>query len=225
MDQILSYVINLTDRTDRRIAMEKQLRLSGLKAHFFPAVRPDNAGAFPSIGARGCFLSHLAVLTEGERQNCHIMIMEDDLDFTDNFRTQWAAIVPELNTRPWSVFYPAHFLEELPRGLSELAPSTGVLCTHLVLFHRNAVPEIVAGLQRILERPAGHPDGGPMHVDGAYSTLRNQHPSLRTLAYSPALGSQRPSRSDIADLAFYDRVAVFRRGAEMVRGLKRSLGF
>ena len=225
MDEILSYIINLPNRTDRRIEMEKQLRSSGVKAEFFSAIRPTDAGGFPSVGARGCFLSHLAILKEAEHQRRDVMIMEDDLDLFENFGAKWNSIVSGLEKRKWSIFYPAHFLEDLPKGLSELEPKIGVLCTHFMLFHRDALSEIVAGLESILKRPVGHPDGGPMHVDGAYSTLRYQRPNLRTFAYSPALGKQRPSRSDIADLALYDRVAVLRRGAELVRGLKRSIGF
>lgn len=36
-----------------------------------------------------------------------------------------------------------------------------------------------------------------MHVDGAYSWFRKDHPFLRTLLADPELGYQRPSRSDI----------------------------
>lgn len=225
MDDTLTYVINLPDRTDRRAEMEDQLRRSGLVAEFFPAIRPTEAAGFPSIGARGCFLSHLAVLKEGSRERRHVMIMEDDLDFVANFRNKWDAIVPVLEARRWSIFYPAHLLKDVPEGISELSRETGVLCTHFVLFHRDAVSSVVSGLEEILSRPPGHPDGGPMHVDGAYSTLRYQHPSLNTLVYSPALGSQRSSRSDIADQRVYDRLAVLRPGARLLRGLKRSLGF
>lgn len=224
MDNILSCVINLPDRTDRRIEMEHQLRRSELNAEFFPAIRPTEAAGFPSVGARGCFLSHLAVLKQGSLERRHVMIMEDDLDFVADFRNRWNSIVPVLETLRWSIFYPAHLLEDIPDGMSELPPEIGVLCTHFVLFHRDAVPSIVSGLEEILDRPPGHPDGGPMHVDGAYSTLRYQRPRLNTLVYSPALGRQRSSRSDIADQRFYDRLTVLRSGAKMFRGLKKSMG-
>ncbi|MEX1060616.1 MAG: glycosyltransferase family 25 protein, partial [Methyloceanibacter sp.] len=61
-DTRLISIINLEHRTDRRIAMQKQLSRIGWQAEFFAAIRPDIAADFPSIGARGCFLSHLAVL-------------------------------------------------------------------------------------------------------------------------------------------------------------------
>lgn len=225
MDEISAHVINLAERTDRRREMEHQLLHAGVTASFFPAIKPTDLAGFPSIGAHGCFMSHLAVLKVGLRQNQHVMIIEDDLDLVDDFRSRWGAILAELHARPWSVFYPAHFIKGLPAGISEIAPDTGVMCTHFLMFHRDAIAEIIAGLDRILLRPPGHPGGGPMHVDGAYSTLRAQNPALRTLAYSPALGTQRSSRSDIADLKFYDRISVLRPGARIFRGMKRSWGF
>lgn len=225
MNGISNFVINLAERTDRRSEMEHQLQHAGLVASFFPAIKPAEAAGFPSIGARGCFLSHLGVLKEADRRRCNVAIMEDDLDFADGFQTRWDAVLADLDARPWSIFYPAHYLEGLAAGISELAPETGVLCTHFLMFHRDAVAEVIAGLERMLQRPPGHPDGGPMHVDGAYSTLRKQHPSLRTFAHAPAQGTQRSSRSDIADLKFYDRIALLRPGARIVRGLKRSWGF
>jgi hypothetical protein len=71
-----------------------------------------------------------------------------------------------------------------------------------------AIAPIVAGLETILSRPAGHPLGGPMHVDGAYSTLRHQDPALVTYVHSPPFGYQRASRTDVGDLKWFDRVGM-----------------
>ena len=57
-----TFVINLPYRTDRRSEMQRELSRIGWNAQFFPAIRPASAGSFSSIGAHGCFLSHLAVL-------------------------------------------------------------------------------------------------------------------------------------------------------------------
>jgi glycosyl transferase, family 25 len=61
------YAINLPYRKDRRSMIVEELKKAGIplvpnKAEIFSAIRPDNAGEFPSIGARGCFESHLAIL-------------------------------------------------------------------------------------------------------------------------------------------------------------------
>ena len=58
-----------------------------------------------------------------------------------------------------------------------------------------------------------------MHVDGAYSTMREQNQSLMTYALSPALGYQRPSRTDIGDGRWFDRVPAL----EPVVGFARKM--
>jgi N-acetylglucosaminyldiphosphoundecaprenol N-acetyl-beta-D-mannosaminyltransferase len=185
-----TYVINLPHRVDRRMETERQLARIGWSAEFFPAVQPDEAAGFPSIGARGCFLSHLAVLQKGLAAGAdRVVVLEDDVNFAAGFADRWQSTMAALEQLPWSIFYPGHALTGLPSGLSRLAPATPVRCTHFMMLEGRAIPQLVAGLQTILARPPGHPAGGPMHVDGAYSTMREQNPSLMTYALSPFLVS------------------------------------
>jgi hypothetical protein len=215
-----TYVINLPHRVDRRMETERQLARIGWSAEFFPAVRPGEAAGFPSIGARGCFLSHLAVLQKGLAAGAdRVVVLEDDVNFAAGFADRWQSTMAALEQLPWSIFYPGHALTGLPSGLSRLAPATPVRCTHFMMLEGRAIPQLVAGLQTILARPPGHPAGGPMHVDGAYSTMREQNPSLMTYALSPTLGYQRPSRTDIGDSRWFDRVGAL----EPVVGLARKL--
>jgi len=217
------FVINLEHRTDRRIAMEKQLLRIGWYAEFFPAIRPDNAADFPSIGARGCFLSHLSVLRNAQKAGLpQLVILEDDVNFAPNFAERWTLSISSLETQEWSIFYPGHALDDLPEGLSRISPDKGILSTHFMVINGHAISPLIAGLERILARPGGHPLGGPMHVDGAYSTLRTQTPSLVTYAYSPVLGYQRPSRTDVRDLRWFDRVSILRPIMEFARMLKTT---
>lgn len=207
---VYKFVINLPDRNDRRVEMEQQLRRVGWQATFQHADRPTSADGFPSIGAHGCFKSHLATLKRGLAMNGHVLIMEDDLDFTPGFSRAWNETYAKLQETEWSIFYPGHTLDDLPDGLSVVSPSTGIVCAHFVLVNRSAVQTIIDGLETILSRSPGHPLGGPMHVDGAYSTIREQNSNLMTYAASPVLGKQRSSRSDIADLKFFDRIETLR---------------
>jgi hypothetical protein len=218
---ISSYVINLKDRHDRRAEMEVQLRRIGWHSQFEPACRPTSADGFPSIGARGCFLSHLSTLQRGAATNTHVLIMEDDLDFAPGFEALWDRAYAQLQQNDWSIFYPGHTLNDLPAGLNPVSPTTGMLCAHFVLFNRTAVPILIEGLLKILSRSPGDPLGGPMHVDGAYSTIRAQNPALKTYAYSPTLGKQRPSRSDITDPKFHDKIAILRSISSGLRRVKR----
>jgi glycosyl transferase family 25 len=195
------FVINLETRADRRQQMEAQLRRIGWTAEFIIAKRPDAAAGFPSIGARGCFESHIAVLRRGIGSN--IILMEDDLNFVSDFDQAWPLALSRLPV-DWSIFYPAHV------GNGLIDPETGIMCSHMIAFRKTAVPRIIQNLETIMSRPSGHPEGGPMHVDGAYSTIRKQNTDLRTYAFSPALGYQRSSLSDIANPKILDRMPVLK---------------
>ena len=83
-----------------------------------------------------------------------------------------------------------------------------------------AISTLIGGLEKILSRPAGHPRGGPMHLDGAYSTLRAQNHALATYAYFPALGYQRPSRTDVGNLKWFDRVGMLTPIVDIARKLR-----
>jgi hypothetical protein len=215
------FVINLEHRTDRRDAMQRQLSRIGWQANFFPAIRPASAADFPSIGARGCFLSHLAVLNKARDAHVQqLIILEDDLNFAPDFAERWQKAMPALEAREWCIFYPAHLFADLPAGLSRISPDRGIQCTHFMVINGHAIAPVAAGLETILSRPAGDPMGGPMHVDGAYSTIRQQDHALVTYAHSPALGYQRASRSDVGDLRWFDRASLFAPIVEIARQLR-----
>ncbi|MCF8271893.1 glycosyltransferase family 25 protein [Chlorobium sp.] len=80
-------IINLPERQDRReetIAELKRIACSidNKKTAFFPARRPSEAAGFPSIGVRGCFLSHMQVIRQARHDRLSsILVMEDDIAF------------------------------------------------------------------------------------------------------------------------------------------------
>lgn len=222
--KITNFVINLEVRTDRRRAMEKDLQRIGWSAHFSNSQKPRDAAGFPSAGARGCFLSHLAMLTTGAGlPDTHILVMEDDLKLAADFSSGWMRRLNLLGQQDWDIVYVGHYEPDLPEGLSLLPTTRSVRCAHFMLFNQRMLPTLIAGLQAILERPPGDPLGGPMHVDGAYSMLRAQTPAIRTYACSPPLGRQRPSRSDIALNNPFDNIALLRPLMDGYRRLKSAL--
>ncbi len=79
------FIINLKERSDRRkeIAAElKKINISEEEYEFFEAVRPIEKGEFRTIGAKGCFMSHLGVLKEAKRRGLkNVVILEDDVAF------------------------------------------------------------------------------------------------------------------------------------------------
>ena len=69
------FYINLDTRPDRKVIFENQMRMVGLKATRFNAIKNAN-------GAIGCSLSHLSLLQYAKKNNLdHILIMEDDIMF------------------------------------------------------------------------------------------------------------------------------------------------
>lgn len=60
------------------------------------------------------------------------------------------------------------------------------------------IEAMVGYLEAMLKRPNGSPEGGPMHVDGAYSWFRRAHPGVAAYVCTPSVAQQRYSRSDIS---------------------------
>lgn len=224
-----AYIISLPSRLDRRREMTGELEAVGMAnddgVRFFDAIRPDDAGGFPSIGARGCFLSHLGVLKEAEADGLDaVAIFEDDIEFADDFTAREALFSKALADKDWSIFYggwdldPYTAFEPGEGVLTQLAPDVAVRCTHFICFRGRAIAGARAFLEELLTRPPGDPKGGPMHVDGAYARFKSTSPAMQCFAASTPLAGQRASRSDIAPLKWYDKTPGL---SLIVNGLRR----
>lgn len=222
------YVINLSSRPDRKQEMSEQLKKIGLSfAHpqveLFPAVRPETRAGFRTVGARGCFMSHLAVLRDARRNAYNrILICEDDLDFAADFKARMPAVIKRLARHDWAIFYGGHRLDARPpiadSGLVAIPAPQPIDTAHFIAFERTVIASLIGFLEHLLSRPPGHPEGGPMDVDGAYTWYRRLHPALTTLAAFPVLGHQRRSRTDIHELRWFDRAPLVR---QSIAGLRR----
>lgn len=227
-------IVSLPSRTDRRRDMVKQLQHAGMplqpgRVEFFDAIRPDDAGGFPSIGARGCFLSHLTLLSQARDDRlANLLVIEDDLSFTARFLRDQSLVVDRLRSTPFELVYLGHKLFESP---TEPEPAEGATFipwqgridqTHFYGITRETIARLAECLDQIRQRPPGHPDGGPMQIDGGFNTFRRQNPDVTTLIAVPELGVQRSSRSDIASAKFFDRIPVLRDLADMARSVRRS---
>lgn len=208
-------VISLPYRKDRRREMAAQLGRLGIsirdpRVSVFDALRPDDAGGFESIGARGCFLSHLAVL-QMSRGSGSLLILEDDTDFTRDIRNLLANALPAL-PQDWKIFYGGGFGLPASRGgaMTVVSPRVGITSSHFVAFNGGVIGLVASYLEAILRRAPGDPRGGPMHVDGAYSHFRADHADLLTWAATPALGYQRASLTDIHRRKWFDRWVLVR---------------
>jgi glycosyl transferase family 25 len=200
------YVINLPERADRRREMAVELGRIGLRVddplvQFFPAVRPPDRGDFESIGARGCFLSHLGVLKDSvARGYGSILILEDDVDWTPAALAKGAS-AEALRGSEWAFLHGGQGHDRAAAdgviSMVSLAPEQDFRLTHFIGLRGAIIGQLVVYLEAMLARPAGSPDGGPMHVDGAYSWFRRAHPEVAACVCAPSVARQRSSRSDI----------------------------
>src|SRR5690242_13217350 len=102
-----TYLINLPERTDRlRSARREFARVGWDGVTVFPACRFDSAGGFQSIGARGCFHSHLACLTRALEDRCgDVLILEDDIMLPSSLPALTPSILRQLRERAWDLAY------------------------------------------------------------------------------------------------------------------------
>jgi glycosyl transferase, family 25 len=226
------YVINLPSRADRRREMDLELRRVGLcldaaPVELFPANRPSEPGEFPSIGSRGCFLSHLNVLREARNaRHSSIAILEDDVSFVRDFDGLLTGVASVLDKEDWQLFYGGHRLEGTQHSspVAEISAVQPVETSHFIAFRGEGIINLaIQYLELQLTRPGGDPAGGPMHVDGSYSWFRREHPQLRTFAAFPPLANQRSSQSDIFELSGVRALPPVRSAWKLIRALQTAL--
>lgn len=223
-------IINLVDRTDRRqemLAQLKRIDLSLLPARveFFPAQRPATRGDWPSVGARGCFISHYEVLRRARDEGLrNIVVLEDDCDFAPEFaQQQQRRLTQALSKTPWDILYLGHREQVGINGSVALLAWTRPLMTaHAYAVNGGILPRLVKHLEQVMHRPSGHPEGGRQHYDGALSTFRVQNEDIKTVIVVPSVGTQRSSRSDIYENRWFDRAWGIRSMVGKLRKLKRS---
>jgi glycosyl transferase, family 25 len=219
--------INLGERTDRRQEMEAQLKSAGLTAQRYQAERPADKGDWPTLGALGGTISHYTVLKQAMDAGCrNVMVLEDDLDFTPALGAMTDQLYEQISTQPWDFLYLGHIIETLPPappGELQLVPwKDGLVTLHFYAVNGAILPRLVAFMEELMARPAGHPLGGPQYPDGAVSSFRAQNPDVKTLICWPVLGVQRSSRSDITP-AWYDRFPIVGSLLSWSRKLRRKV--
>jgi glycosyl transferase family 25 len=202
-------IINLPDRADRRQQMRGELRRIGLgddpRVGFFKGIRSQTAAPWRRPGERGVFLGHLGILKEAATAGKSVLILEDDADFTPALAdTQFPTS---------GIFYGGY-----EATTSDDPYVSDIVGAHCMGFSAHVVADLVPYLGDLLD----HPDPPP--IDGAYVWYRRAHPEVPTVFAVPPIAVQRPSRSDIAELRFFDRVPLLKDAVGVARRLKRALG-
>jgi glycosyl transferase family 25 len=221
-------IINLRNRPDRRRETERELAAHGMgvdgtRVAFFEAIAPVDAGGFPNPGVRGCYLSHLALLEAARADGIrHLLVLEDDIAFVRDADRLGPAAVAELQARDWDIAYLGHTLPASPGPPGWRPVYPPVLNAHCYALHARVLPRLIPFLRAVLARPPGHPEGGPMHYDGALNTFMARSPDLQALYYTRSLAYQRPSRTDLHRQSLVDRSRWLRPFARLLRGVKRG---
>jgi glycosyl transferase, family 25 len=196
------FVVNIPDRTDRRLAMQAELERIGSSADFFPALRFDDAHPFHRLGSRGAYMSHLSILRK-VRGATNVLMMQDDLNFHYSIRA--LSLVGELPTE-WAIFHGACNQVQVVGNpaLRQLAPHEELTGFYFVAVNGFAIEAIIYALETFLSRKRNHPLGGPMPIDGAFNIFRQQNPQFPAFIADPAIGYPRSSRSDCDERKWFD---------------------
>lgn len=224
-------IINLKSREDRRREVISEfarlgLAIDGRKIRFHDASRFGSADPFPSVGAKGCFYSHLAVLEEAKLNGFeNVLILEDDCDFTGSIEDTLACALNALREEDWALFFGGH--EELacdqsdPAPIQRFRPGSWVQGTHFIAVRRKAIELIVPFLHDEIDKLAS--GGGSRGIDAAYCHFGLRFTDLHYFAAWPKLAYQRPSRTDIANPSMFDRLPIMKLFTAPARQLKRYL--
>ncbi len=223
-------IIHLRERTDRYWRLAKELSHIGIamtdpRVRIPDAPRPADANGFPSRGIYGNFLSHLDILRRAMLDDLPCAwVLEDDALFRSSLRSEdvQQELCRTIASMPWDFLFPGHALgpelAKLDRGL--IYSDLEFKWSHCYMVHKRALPRVVDYLEKVIERPAGHPEGGKMYIDGAYSLFRSQNKDIRTLIANPVLSIQRGSDSSLANGSGPDRRALMKNvtsGARVAR--------
>jgi glycosyl transferase family 25 len=205
-------IIHLPERTDRFNALVVELRSLGIdiaqsKIDIPHAPRPADANGFPSRGVYGNFLSHLGIVRRALNDGLGaVWVLEDDAIFSRRMCRSQDALVDRLQRGDWDICYFGHSLtKELsgqPAGL--VAPPADFIWAHCYALSARVLPRLMDYMERAIDLPAGHPEGGKLYIDGALTLFRRINPDVVTLVSNPALSIQKGSFSSLNERRWYD---------------------
>lgn len=225
----LTRVLNLPARTDRYREISAQLEAMGMpfaegQVELFRAIKPPDAAGFTNAAVHGCFLSHLNIIRNARTRGVEsVLILEDDLQVLPQDVEMLAEMAAELVKMPWGIAYFGHFLPAAPTAAPGWTTFRGELRTsHFYAVHGSVFDQLIAYLEDCLQRPPGHPVGGPMEYDGALNMFRLWYPDTITLVAQPSLGGQRSSQSDIHPSG-ERRISGIRQAVTLARLVKKTL--
>ena len=217
-------IINLPVRTDRLGSLGRELRRFGLdianpKVTIPPAPIAENANGFPSRGVYGNFLSHLNIIEDAYKDKLrNVLVLEDDAIFSHRFRS--TPIARTLSNAPWDMCFIGHSLTIEPAVSGLVKSAAPFKWAHCYAVNRGIMPRLIEYMKSVIERPAGHPDGGKMYIDGTYNLFRRHNSDVVSLLAAPSLSVQKGSPSSLNDAHWYDKNPTARILVNAVRGAR-----
>lgn len=204
-------IIHLPERRDRYQALRKELSRFGFpieRANIPEAPKPEDANGFPSRGVYGNFLSHLDIIQRAEADGLEsVLVLEDDAIFRTAIGSRGSEIAETIRTLDWDILYLGHSIRHPPPSENGFVGYSGAFYwAHCYAVRGRAIASLARFLELVVERPAGHPLGGKMYIDGAFTLFRQQNPDLKFLISSPRLSIQRGSESSLGKPTGFGRL-------------------
>ena len=150
-----AFYINLSSRPDRKQHVEEQLKIMGIPAQRFNAIKLAN-------GALGCSLSHLKCLETAKENNwSHLLVVEDDIKFLDPnlFKTQFSKFLT--NHKSWDVIIvggnnvpPYQKIDDTCVKVSSCQTTTGYLVNGH--YFDTLIENFRTGIKKLMENPQMH---------------------------------------------------------------------
>ena len=190
---ISGFYINLNSRLDRKLHVEHQLDLVGIRNN----VRRFNA--IHNINGRiGCSLSHLKCIQMAKEQNMEfVLILEDDVSFLlpddfvenvnkflSNLKNKWDVLLLAGNNLP-----PFTTNDEVSIRVSHCQTTTGYIVRQH--YYDTLIANIKEGVAKLMKTPEHH---YYFAIDKYWISLQKKH---RWMLLVPLIVIQRPDYSDI----------------------------
>ena len=150
-----AFYINLSSRPDRKQHVEEQLKILGIQAQRFNAIKLAN-------GALGCSMSHLKCLETAKENNWpHLLVIEDDIKFLDPnlFKTQISKFLS--NHKSWDVVIvggnnvpPYQKVDDTCVKVSSCQTTTGYLVNGH--YFDTLIENFRTGIKQLIENPHLH---------------------------------------------------------------------